>query len=116
MPSGAGLAPGEYDLPQAWGRVKIAGPYEGIRLIERGMELACSALTPVDAFRSAVQRFGKDLATASRVCSRNPARLLGLNKGEIAVGRDADLVILDDDLQVRYTLAAGMVVYQVAGA
>ena len=113
---GSGLPPGEYDLPQGWGRVKIAGPYEGIRLIERGMELACSALTPVDAFRGAVQRFGKDLATASRVCSRNPARLLGLNKGEIAVGRDADLVILDDDLQVRYTLAAGMVVYQVDGA
>lgn len=62
------------------------------------------------------QRFGKDLATASRVCSRNPARLLGLNKGEIAIGRDADLVILDDDLPVRYTLAAGMVVYQVNGA
>lgn len=109
---GAGLTPGEYDLPQAWGRVKIVGPYDGIRLIERGMELACSALTPVDAFCSAVQRFGKDLATASRVCSRNPAKLLGLNKGEIAVGRDADLVILDDVFQVRYTVVAGVVAYQ----
>jgi len=109
---GSGLPPGEYDLPQAWGRVKITSPYDGIRLMDRDMELASSALTPVDAFRSAVQRFGKDLATASRVCSRNPARLLGLNKGEIAVGRDGDLVILDSALRVRTTIAGGVVIYQ----
>ena len=109
---GSGLPPGEYDLPQAWGRVKITSPYDGIRLMDRAMELASSALTPVDAFRSAVQRFGKDLATASRVCSRNPARLLGLNKGEIAVGRDGDLVILDSALCVQTTIAGGVVIYR----
>ena len=109
---GSGLPPGEYDLPQAWGRVKITSPYDGIRLMDRDMELASSALTPVDAFRSAVQRFGKDLAMASRVCSYNPARLLGLNKGEIAVGRDGDLVVLDSALQVRTTIAGGVIIYQ----
>ncbi len=113
---GSGLPPGEYDLPQAWGKVKITSPYDGIRLIERDMELASSALAPADAFRSAVQRFGKDLATASRVCSRSPARLLGLNKGEIAIGRDGDIVILDAALQVQTTIAGGDVVYQAGQA
>ncbi len=111
---GAGLPPGDYELPQAWGRVRIRSPYDGIRLIDRGMELASSALSPIDAFRAAVRLFGKDLAAASRVCARNPARLLGLNKGEIAVGRDADLLLLDADLQVRTTLVGGATVFDAA--
>ncbi len=108
---GSGLPPGEYELPQGWGRVVINGPNNGIRLIDRGMGLASSAMTPMDAFRNALKMFGKDLATASRVCSLNPARLLGLNKGELAVGRDADMVIMDDDLQALQTISAGRVVY-----
>ncbi len=112
---GSGLPPGEYVLPQGWGRVLIQGPNQGIRLIDRGMGLASSALTPVDAFRNAVKLFGKDLAAASRVCALNPARLLGLNKGALAVGRDADIILLDDDLKLLHTISAGRMVYSRAG-
>ncbi len=108
---GSGLPPGEYVLPQGWGRVLIQGPNKGIRLIDRGMGLASSALTPADGFRNAVKLFGKDLTTASRVCSLNPARLLGLNKGELAAGRDADIVFMDDDLNLLRTISAGRTVY-----
>jgi N-acetylglucosamine-6-phosphate deacetylase len=111
---GAGLEPGDYDLPQDWGRARIAGPNEGVRLIDREMGLAGSALTPIDAFRNAVRLFGQSMGTASRLCSLNPARLLGLNKGEIAVGRDADLVVLNAALELQYTLVAGEVVYAAA--
>jgi N-acetylglucosamine-6-phosphate deacetylase len=76
------------------------------------MTLAGSALTPIDGFRNAIHLFGKDMATASRVCSRTPACVMGLNKGEIAVGRDADFVILDPDLEVLYTIVGGRMVYQ----
>jgi len=110
---GAGLPPGDYQLPGGWGLARINGPNHGVRLIERGMELAGSALTPIDCFRNAVKLFGKDFATAGRLCSRNQAVMLGLNKGEIKEGRDADLVILDDDLNVLYTIAAGKVVYRI---
>jgi len=35
-----------------------------------------------------------------------------LNKGELALGRDADIVILDrDSLKVRYTIVAGKVIF-----
>lgn len=108
---GAGLAPGEYDLPQGWGRAKIAGPNNGVRLIDRGMGLAGSALTPIDVFRNAIRMFHKDMAVASRLCSDNPARLLGLNKGEIAIGRDADLLVLSPKLDVLYTVAGGKIVF-----
>lgn len=109
---GAGLPSGEYDLPQGWGRVKIGDPNNGVRLVDRGMALAGSALTPIDSFRNAVKLFGKDLGAASRVCSRNQAVLLGLNKGEIKEGRDADLLVLDKELNVLYTIVAGQIVYR----
>ena len=51
------------------------------------------------------------MAAASRLCSRNPAVLLGLNKGEIAAGRDADLVILDSNFDVLHTIVAGKVLF-----
>lgn len=108
---GAGLSTGTYELPGGWGKAAVNGPNNGVRLVERDMTLAGSALTPVDALRNCVRIFGKDIATASQLCSANPARLLGLNKGEIAVGRDADLIILNDQLELLYTIVQGNVVY-----
>lgn len=108
---GAGLPPGEYELPGGWGRVVINGSNDGVRIPDRGMILAGSALTPIDLLRNAVRLFGRDLISASMICSMVPARLMGLNKGEIAVGRDADLIVIDDDFRLRYTISAGCVVY-----
>jgi len=109
---GAGLPPGEYPLAGGQGILRINGPNDGLRLADRGLALAGSALTPVDGFRNAVKLFRKDLATASRVCSRNPAILMGLNKGEIKAGRDGDLVILNEKLDVLQTIVAGRVIYK----
>jgi N-acetylglucosamine-6-phosphate deacetylase len=109
---GAGLPPGRYALPGDWGNVLIRHPNDGVRLVDRDMVLAGSALTPIDGFRNVVHLFHKDIATASRVWSSNPARLMGLNKGEIAAGRDADLIVLDQELDLVCTIVAGEVVYQ----
>jgi N-acetylglucosamine-6-phosphate deacetylase len=81
-------------------------------MVDRGMDLAGSALTPLDAFRNTIRLFNKSMAAASRVTSRNPARLMGLNKGEIAPGRDADLIVLDKNLDLCYTIVAGQIVYE----
>jgi N-acetylglucosamine-6-phosphate deacetylase len=110
--TGAGLAPGRYTLPGDWGNVQIGGPNNGVRLLDREMMLGGSALTPIDSFRNVIRMFHKDIRTASHVWSRNPARLMGLNKGEILAGRDADLIVLDDDLNLLYTIASGTVVYE----
>jgi len=109
---GAGLPPGRYTLPGEWGDVQVGSPNDGVRLPDRDMILAGSALTPIDSFRNVLRLFGKELATASRVWSANPARLLGLNKGELAVGRDADLIVLDRELELLSTIAGGQVVYR----
>ena len=111
---GAGLPPGRYNLPGNWGNVEISGSNNGVRMVDRNMGLAGSALTPIDNFRNVIELFGKDIRTASMVCSKNPAELMGLNKGEIAAGRDADLLILDHSFYIEYTIAGGNVLYQKA--
>lgn len=109
---GAGLPPGRYVAPGSWGTVQIDGPNNGVRMVERSLGLAGSALTPIDSFRNVVRLFRKDVPTASHVWSRNPACLMGLNKGEIAPGRDADMIILDKDFDLLYTIVGGQIVYQ----
>ncbi len=54
------------------------------------------------------------LETAIRMATQNPARLLGLEnkKGSIAVGKDADLVLLDSNLSVHTTIVTGKIVFQ----
>jgi N-acetylglucosamine-6-phosphate deacetylase len=71
--------------------------------------LAGSALDMASAVRNAVRMLGLDLADASRMASRNPAEFLGLDHelGRIARGCFADLVLLDDDLQVLDTWVRG---------
>jgi N-acetylglucosamine-6-phosphate deacetylase len=99
-------------MPGSWGDVVIRSPSDGVRLPDREMILAGSALSPIEGLRNVVRLFGKDLALASRVWSTNPARLMGLNKGEVAVGRDADLIVVDADLDLVCTIVAGEIAFQ----
>jgi dihydroorotase len=46
------------------------------------------------------------LARLVEVCCRNPAKRFGLPKGEIAVGLDADLVVVDPDIKKTITREA----------
>ena len=71
--------------------------------------LAGSALDMATAVRNTVRLLGVDLAEAARMASTYPAQFLGLGEryGRIAPGFQADLVLLDDDLQVVATWIAG---------
>jgi N-acetylglucosamine-6-phosphate deacetylase len=86
-------------------RIVVQG---GVCLDERGT-LAGSDLDMASAVRNAVRLLGLDLMEASRMASRNPAAFLGLDheRGRIAHGCYADLVLLDDDLQVQETWIEG---------
>ena len=51
-----------------------------------------------------------------QTATQNPASLLSLEqKGSLNIGKDADIVIFDDDGEVRLTIVAGKTVYQVGG-
>ena len=71
--------------------------------------LAGSALDMASAVRNSVALLGLPLDEAVRMASTYPAEFLGLGgtHGRIAAGCNADLALLDDDLQVRATWIAG---------
>jgi N-acetylglucosamine-6-phosphate deacetylase len=56
---------------------------------------------------------GCTLDEALRTATRTPARSIGIDaaKGEIALRKDADIVIFNDDLSVWKTIVNGIVVY-----
>jgi N-acetylglucosamine-6-phosphate deacetylase len=71
-------------------------------------KLAGSTLTLDRAVRHAVN-LGVSLSDAVRMATLNPATVLGLEarKGILAAGADADLVLLDEQLQVAGVMARG---------
>lgn len=68
-------------------------------------------------FRNAMRFLGVSVVTAFRLCATNPARIAGAanRKGQLERGMDADLVLLDGDLNVRMTICRGEVAFD-AGA
>ena len=71
--------------------------------------LAGSALDMASAVRNSVQRLGLPLEEACRMASQYPAQFIGLGGelGRIAPGYRADLVMLDDALNVQGTWIGG---------
>ena len=111
---GAGSPPGRHWFGGE--EVEFAAPGAPARKTENAKRpggLAGSGLTLNIAVRNAVRLAGVSLPQAVRMASGNPARVLGLEgtHGMIAVGRSADLVLLDDDFNVVQTWISGESVY-----
>ena len=81
---------------------------DGVCVDDRGT-LAGSDLDMAGAVRNAVSMLGLSLEDAAAIASRAPAAFLGLaeERGTIAPGQAADLVLLDDALNVRETWIDG---------
>jgi N-acetylglucosamine-6-phosphate deacetylase len=99
-----GMRDGEYRLGRL--PVQVVG---GVATLVDGGNLAGSTLTMDAAFRRAVLEVGLPIEDAVRMASTTPARVLGLDSllGSLTPGREADLVVLDDGLEVIAVMAAG---------
>jgi N-acetylglucosamine-6-phosphate deacetylase len=106
----AGMSPGDYEL----GGRKVQLEDGAVRLADG--TLAGSALTMDEAVRNAVRFLGVPLAQAARMAAETPAAALNLHdRGKIAVGYDADLVLLDAEGTVLKTIVAGETLYEKSG-
>jgi N-acetylglucosamine-6-phosphate deacetylase len=78
--------------------------------------LAGSVLTMETAVKNFAAATGADLEDIWQTSSLNAARALRIadRKGSLEPGRDADLVLLDDDFAVQKTIVGGRVVYDAA--
>jgi len=59
--------------------------------------------------RNMIQRVGVSLQDAIKMASLNPAKLLGVadRKGSLEVGKDADLIVIDEDINVEAVMIKG---------
>ncbi len=96
-----GLEPGAHRL----GNVDISSDGRVCRLADG--TLAGSATPLLDGVRRLVA-CGVRLADAVRAATETPALLAGLDAGTIAVGARADLLVLDDSLEVLDVYAGGV--------
>lgn len=105
----AGLSDGEYDM----GDGQVVTVRDGVVRIASG-SLAGSTLTMDAALRNVIEFTGMSLQEVLPMATSVPAEAMRLTgkKGSITVGADADLVLLDQRLQIRTTLVAGEIVYE----
>ncbi len=56
---------------------------------------------------------GIELKNAILIASYNPAKIIGLQnrKGSIEIGKDADIIAIDENINVYTTMVEGSVVY-----
>lgn len=75
---------------------------------------AGSTLLMIDAFKNMIEFTDISIADASKIFSRNPAKVIGVDKskGEIRIGMDADFVVLDDDLNLSATIIMGKLCHE----
>ncbi len=100
----AGMPDGDYDLGGLPVHMKC-----GVARLKENDSLAGSTLTMISAVRYLVKEVGVELADASRMASANPARQLGLDDsiGTLEVGKQADFLLLDDELNLQSTWVDG---------
>jgi N-acetylglucosamine-6-phosphate deacetylase len=105
----AGLEDGEY--PVRDGRVIVK---DGNKAFVKGGTLMGSVAPLNYAIANVAASTQVSLAEAIRMASLNPARVIGIDdrKGDISPGKDADLVVIDDDVRVHMTMVGGEIVYQ----
>jgi N-acetylglucosamine-6-phosphate deacetylase len=104
----AGMSDGQYVLGDQDIYVE-----DGLAKLENGT-IAGSTLTLEKAVKNYLEFTGASLLDAIKTVTTNPADLLGLKDeiGTLSPGTRADLVVLSNDLDVKYTLIEGEVVYE----
>ena len=109
----AGMPPGESILGSRHNGLKVIVE-DGVAKLPDRSSFAGSVATADRLVRTMVQVAEVPLTDAVRMISQTPASILGLSqtKGALVAGKDADIVIFDDDIQVELTMVKGRIVYQ----
>jgi N-acetylglucosamine-6-phosphate deacetylase len=105
--AGAGLPDGDYELLGFKITVR-----EGKATQEDGT-IAGSAAVLNECVRNIHQKVEIPLEDAVKMATLNPARVLGASNrlGRLAVGQEANIVVIDEQVNVRLTIVRGEIVY-----
>lgn len=86
---------------------------DGVAKLPDRSAFAGSVATTDRLVRTMVREGGVPLETAVRMVTANPARIMGIGaaKGSLEAGKDADVVLFDDNIHIQRTLVKGKTVY-----
>lgn len=85
---------------------------DGVAKLMDRSAFAGSVATADRLIRTVTRLAGVELVDAVRMLTANPARVMGVEarKGSIMAGKDADLILFDDDINIALTVVGGQVI------
>jgi len=108
----AGMPPGESILGNSKTGLKVIVE-DGVAKLPDRSSFAGSVATADRLVKNMIQIADVPLIDAVKMMSSTPARIMGVSnkKGSLATGKDADILIFDEDINIATTIIKGKVVY-----
>ncbi len=112
---GAGMPPGESVLGNKDTGLKVIIE-DGVAKLPDRSSFAGSVATADRLVRNMVKLAGINLPEAVQMITATPARIMGIHdkKGSLSIGKDADIVIFDEQITIKATIVNGTTVYVAA--
>lgn len=109
---GAGMPPGESILGSRHNGLKVIIE-DGVAKLPDRSAFAGSVATADRLVRNMVELAGVPLCDAVRMITATPAAIMGVadRKGSLIPGKDADLVLFDERINIHCTIAGGKIIY-----
>lgn len=109
---GAGMPEGESVLGNLHTGLKVIIE-DGVAKLPDRTSFAGSVATADRLVRNMIKMADVPLLDAVKMMSSTPARIMNVHerKGSLTVGKEADIVIFDEDIKIRKTIIMGKVVY-----
>lgn len=109
---GSGMPPGDSVLGNINTGLKVIIE-DGVAKLPDRTAFAGSVATADRLVRNMINMADVPMVEAVRMITLTPARIVGVDssKGSIAVGKDADIVLFDDNITVDLTLIKGEIIY-----
>jgi len=80
---------------------------DGVCKLKDRSAFAGSIATSDRLIRVMTREVGVNMATAVKMLTKVPAEILGVNKGTLEAGKDADIVVFDDEVNMREVFVCG---------
>ena len=108
----AGMPPGESILGGLDNGLKVIVE-DGVAKLPDRSAFAGSVVTADQLVRNMITLAEVPLTDAIKMITSTPATIMGVadKKGSLVVGKDADIVVFDHDINVQHTIIGGKVVY-----
>lgn len=108
----AGTAPGESILGSKANGLKVIVE-DGVAKLPDRSSFAGSVATADRLVRTMIHTAGVPLTETIRMMTLNPARIMKADKhkGSVAIGKDADIVIFDEDITIQSSIVGGEILY-----